>query len=113
VADAVVRATALHWASDDYPGFVEIAVVDEAGREHRIIEKVAVLTTSDLTPASAFPVELWIRADTGSTEGEKVHITFAHAVETTEGLTSLSLSVKDVRWGKSDGAGQGSLMGPG
>jgi len=98
VADAIVRASALRWVSDGQPGVVEVGMVDCDGQEHRVIEKVPVLTTWSLTSASAFPAELWIRADTASIEGDRVEVTFAYSVETAEGLTGLSVPAKDVKW---------------
>ncbi|HEX6076420.1 MAG TPA: hypothetical protein VFZ32_14295 [Micromonosporaceae bacterium] len=98
MADAIVRARALRWVSDDQPGFIEVGIMDGDGREHRIIEKVPVLTTGNLTSATALPAELWIRADTSIIEGERVQVTFAYSVETTEGLTGVSVSASDVKW---------------
>lgn len=98
VADAVVRARAVRWISDDQPGVIEVGVVDGGGREHRIIEKVPVLTTANLTSASALPAELWIRADTGNIESGLVEVTFAYSVETTEGLTGFNVPANNVKW---------------
>ncbi|MEQ7128762.1 hypothetical protein ABN034_30065 [Actinopolymorpha sp. B11F2] len=72
--------------------------MDSDGAEHRIIEKVPVLTRHDFTSASTYPTELWIKADTGSVEGDRVEVTFAHGVQTTDGLTAVSLSANSVKW---------------
>jgi hypothetical protein len=77
---------------------LEVGVEDCDGQEHRIIEKVPVLTNREFTSASTFPADLWIRADTGAVEGEHVEVTFAYSVETTEGLAGLRVSIDDVRW---------------
>ncbi|MEQ7129345.1 hypothetical protein ABN034_33110 [Actinopolymorpha sp. B11F2] len=98
MADAIVRAKALRWISDDQPGVIEVSIVDSDGREHRIIEKVPVLTSREFTSASAFPADLWIRADTGTIEGERVQVFFAYSVETTEGLIGLAVATADVKW---------------
>lgn len=98
MADAIVRATAVRWVSDDQPGAIEVGIVDSDGQEHRIIEKVPVLTHREITSASAFPADLWIKADAGTVECEHVEVTLAHSVETTEGLTELRVATKDVKW---------------
>lgn len=98
MADAIVRGQALRWVSDDQPGWVEVNLVDADGDEHRIIEKAPVLTTVAFTSASPFPAELWIKVDTGLVVGGRVHIMFAAAVETTDGLRDMHMSVDDVVW---------------
>jgi hypothetical protein len=98
MADAIVRATALRWVSDDQPGVIEVGIVDSDGQQHRIIEKVPVLSNREFTSASAFPAEVWIRADTGTVAGARVHVTLSHSVETTEGVTGLSVATNDVKW---------------
>lgn len=45
MTDVIVRATARGWASGSFPGGLEVSIVDAAGQEHRIVEKVPVLTT--------------------------------------------------------------------
>jgi len=72
--------------------------VDSDGREHRIIEKVPVLTNREITSASAFPADLWVTADTGTVDGNRVQVTLAHSVETTKGLAVLSVATEDVKW---------------
>lgn len=98
MANATVRATALRWISDDQPGFIQVGIVDGEGREHHIIEKVPVLTTDVLTSASAFPAEVWVRADASNVDSGRAEVMFANSVETTEGLTGLSVAGKDVKW---------------
>ena len=72
--------------------------MDSDGQEHRIIEKVPVLAHREITSASAFPADLWIKADAGTVECEHVEVTLAQSVETTEGLTELRVATKDVKW---------------
>ena len=98
MADAIVRATAIRWASDDQPAVIEVGIVDSDGQEHRIIEKVPVPTHRNITSASAFPADLWINADAGTVVGEHVEVTLAHPVETTEGLTQLRVAIRNVKW---------------
>lgn len=98
MTEAIVRAQVLRWVSDDEPGWIEVALVDADGREHRIIEKVPVLTTRSITAASSFPAEFWVRADTGEVNDERVEITFAYAVETTEGRSAVQMRTADIKW---------------
>jgi hypothetical protein len=72
--------------------------VDADGHEHRIVEKVPVFSDRNMTAASAFPTEFWLRADTGDVDNERVQVTFAHAVETTEGRSGVQVHTADVKW---------------
>ena len=98
MADAIVRAHAVRWVSDDFPGWIEVGLVDADGYEHRIVEKVPVLTTRDLTAASEFPSEFWLKADTREVNDQRVQVNFAFAVETTEGHSGVQVSIADVKW---------------
>lgn len=66
-----VRASAIRWASDDFPGWVEASVRDARGRDHRIAEKVPVLTPLTINADSTFPIEFWIEAEMNSSQGVK------------------------------------------
>jgi hypothetical protein len=97
VVDAMVLAVALRWVSDDQPaGWVEVSVKDADGADHRIIDKVVVLTQNDLTSASPYPTPIWIEANTETIDSETVEITLAHNVETTEGLSSIRVPAGSV-----------------
>jgi hypothetical protein len=98
MADAIVRAQVLRWISSDFPGWIEVGLGDADGQEHRIVEKVRVLTRRGVTAASTFPQEFWIQAETGDVRGERVLVTFADAVETTEGRASVQMRAADVKW---------------
>lgn len=98
MADAIVRAQALRWVSDDQPGWIEVGLVDADGQEHRIIDKVPVLTSRSITAESAFPAELWLKADAGEVNGERVEVTFDSAVETTDGRAGAPMRTADVKW---------------
>jgi hypothetical protein len=91
-----VRATAVRWESDHFPGVIEVVVVDAHRREHRIIEKLPVLTMLDITADSAFPIELWIDAELDGVDGDEVAVTFSHGVETIDGAQGLTVSSADV-----------------
>lgn len=96
--DAIVRAEALRWVSDDQPGWIEVAIVDGEGAEHRIVEKVPVLTRHDFTSASTYPSELWLEVEARRVEGDRVQVRLVHGVETTEGLTGVTVLSHNVRW---------------
>lgn len=98
MADAIVRATAIRWLSDDQPAVIEVGLVDSDGQEHRIIEKLPGPHASRYHVGTAFPADLWIKADAGTVVGEHVEVTLAHPVETTEGLTQLRVAIRYVKW---------------
>lgn len=98
VTDVIVRATALGWASDEFPGWLEAEVVDANGQAHRIVEKVPVLTTDEFTIATPLPTESWIIADMQHVDVGQVDITFRYSTKTRGGLKSLTLKADDVRW---------------
>jgi hypothetical protein len=96
VADAIVRAQAIRWVDDSFPGWIEVKVVDAAGRDHRIVGKVPILTTLDLRSDTSFPTELWIGADTTEIEGDHVTARLKW-VDIQEGLNEL-IAAADVGW---------------
>jgi hypothetical protein len=97
VADAIVRAQATRWVDDRSPGWIEVMVVDAAGRDHRIVNEVPILTTLDIRSDTSFPVELWIRAESSDVDGDHVTARLKW-VETQEGLNELVIATADVRW---------------
>lgn len=94
----IVRATAMRWADDHFPGWIEVDLVDAEGRTHRIVEKVPVLAKAGITAASTFPFELWIQAEFERMNGGSALVRFAHGVETTDGLHLIEMDRHDVRW---------------
>ena len=98
MVEVIVRATATRWESDWFPGWVEASVLDARGQEHRIIEKVPVLTSAEITADSPFPFEFWIDAEMESINGEDVTVSFRHGIETIDGLGSLTVLAADVKW---------------
>jgi hypothetical protein len=80
-----------------FPGWIEVKVIDAAGRDHRIVDKVPILTTLDMRSDTSFPAELRIGADTGHTDGDHVTARLKW-VETQEGLNELVIATTDVRW---------------
>lgn len=91
-----VRAAVTRWESDEVPGWIELSVVDAAGKDHRIVEKVPVLTTMEITSESAFPLEIWLGVEAGQVHCDKVAVTFLHGIETVNGASELVVSAADV-----------------
>lgn len=91
-----VRASVVRWHSDDFPGWIEVSILDAQGQDHRVLEKVPVLTARDLTPDAPYPLELWVDAEEGDVVGDEVTVMLAHGVETVGGQRSLILSSADV-----------------
>ena len=92
MSELIVRATALRWESDAFPGWIQVVVHDRAGRPHHIVEKVPVLTQAIITAASVLPRELWLSATYERMEGDDVIVRFGEGVETTGGLHELAVS---------------------
>lgn len=98
MTEVIVRTTAVGWASDEAPGWIELEVVDADGRSHRLVAKVPVLTTRPITAASNFPRELWLRAKFDRVDGETAVIRFMDDVVATDGLDQVRVDMDAVRW---------------
>lgn len=94
----IIRAMAVRWAADEFPGWIEVDLVDAVGRSHRLVEKVPVLTSANITAVSAFPLEMWLQAEFERMEGDAVVVRLVEGVATTEGLDMISMEVDAVRW---------------
>lgn len=79
----------VRWQSDDFPGWVEVSVRDARGRDHRIIEKVPVLTSLPVTADSRFPMPFWIDAEAESIDGDEIVVVLPEGTVTIEGNGSL------------------------
>ncbi|MFC7548213.1 hypothetical protein [Plantactinospora sp. GCM10030261] len=91
-----LKALAVRWRSDDFPGWVEVLIRDARGQVHRIIEKVPVLTSLNMTRDSSFPLQFWIEARTESVDGGEMVVTLPYGIESTEGKRSLVVVPVDV-----------------
>jgi hypothetical protein len=91
-----LRAAAVRWHSDDFPGWIEVSVRDAFGQDHRIIEKVPVITMLDIRAESNFPIVFWIEAEIESVDGGSAVVMLPYAMETTEGKRSLAVLPADV-----------------
>ena len=66
---AYVKAVALRWASDDFPGWIEIGITDASGTECRFVEKQPVVDARDeLTEATSYPVVIEVACEVVSSE---------------------------------------------
>ena len=80
------------FVDDHWPGFVECALIDAHGRKHLFIEKVPVVTLSDLDSNSIYPTAgiLGCELVKGSTEPRtdiiSVSTTNPWGIESTQGL---------------------------
>lgn len=64
-----LRALAVRWVTDDFPGFVEVAITDATGRTWSLVEKDPVIGAEGiLTPEAAYPIELELECDVISSE---------------------------------------------
>jgi len=93
----VVRfaATAVRWVSDEpQPGIVEIVVRDATGREHHMFEKNLVVAPvgTDLLDDSDYPITFLMEAVAEPAADALVLVTLPWTMETTEGLTELTIS---------------------
>lgn len=93
-----MRTKVLGWADTDFPGTLELALIDAEGAEHRVLEKAAVLTSTDVPGEGPLPRELWIRGESSETANGRVRVALAYGVETTDGLAVLDLPIDDVVW---------------
>jgi hypothetical protein len=98
MVEVIVGATATRWEADEFPGWVEAPVLDARGQEHRIVEKVPVLTFARGHGRLVVPFEFWIAAAMESIDGKDVTVSFSHGVETTDGLGGLAVSAADMIW---------------
>lgn len=87
-----VRVTPVGWDFDSFPGVVEVVVRDAGGRRHRIIDKIPVLTSMEVSSEPVPPIEMWVDAELVSTHGDRVTVSFAHNVETVDGVRLLTVN---------------------
>jgi hypothetical protein len=98
VTEVIVRATAVRWVDDAFPGWIEVTLNAVDGHTHRIVEKVPVLTNAEITADTTFPFELWVRGASSRVDRNAAEVTLAYDVVTTEGLATLTIVTKDVVW---------------
>lgn len=94
----LVRAKAVRWASDDFPGWVEVVVRDFTGTKHSIVEKVPVLSSAPITKDSSFPQEWWVRGESDHVDADRALVVLDHDVQTSAGLRSFYCATQDVKW---------------
>lgn len=59
-----LRVLAVRWVSDDFPGWVEVAITDATGRTWSLVEKRPVIEAEGiLTAEAAYPIALELECD--------------------------------------------------
>lgn len=96
---AMVRGVVTRWWDDWQPGFVEFLLTDVDGVDHLIHEKVPALTIEELTPATAYPRELWIDADVLSRGTDYADVRLCWDVQTDDGRTDFTVPLSSIRAG--------------
>ncbi len=89
---------AIRLESDDFSGWIAVAIRDANGQEHLIVEKVPVLTTLPLSAASSYPIALWLDATTHAGRVDPVAVSLVHGVQTVTGVSDVNLAAADVKW---------------
>lgn len=84
------------WHSDDFPGWIDVSIRDAFGTNHRVVEKVPVVTSLTVTSESSFPMEIWIGAKAELGDQDELLVTLLDGVETTDGLDRLAIKREDV-----------------
>ena len=89
-----LRVLIVRLVDPDQPGWVECAFSDADGLEHRVVEKVPVVSTEHLDGRSTYPIEGAIACQIVQEEGDTVTVDIAvpWGVETTTGATTLRVS---------------------
>ncbi|MEO8043055.1 MAG: hypothetical protein ABI646_10625 [Acidobacteriota bacterium] len=92
-----IKVEITRFVDDHQPGFVECLLIDAHGKEHLFIEKVPVVTLSDLNESSSYPAEGVIGCEVlkGSLDTDIDIITVSTeqpwGIESTEGLLVFDL----------------------
>lgn len=104
VVTTYIRAQIIRWVSDDFPGFVECRFADRFGREWAVIEKLPVLTDTELRSNSQFPQPALIacevvarQQDDNGREIANITTLTPSAIETTDGTTSFQLYAEQLQ----------------
>ena len=97
MADAMVRAEMIRFTDYHDPGWIEVCLVDADGHTHQIVEKEPILTDRNMREETPYPTELWLRAEATEVHHDRVQVTFAYGVETTDGRTAIQVSTADVK----------------
>lgn len=91
--------SAIGWVDDgSLPVSVEVTVTDVQGKMHHIIDKEPVLVSIPIALDRTFPVSLGVRGICVRVDEDAVEVRFAYDVQTTEGLSALTVRADDVHW---------------
>jgi hypothetical protein len=92
------RAVALALHDDHWPGWIEVSIRDAKGEEHRIVEKIPVLTQVEISPDTTFPFEFWMAGETATEVADGILVTLPYSIETSKGATRITISRSDAKW---------------
>ena len=92
-----VRAQAVRWVSDDFPGWVEVRLVDAAGRAWPLVDNVPAFVDDESLSASAdYPVEVALRAVAVATDDAgSVVVRLGHGLEASDGTAQFTVRAED------------------
>lgn len=96
---AEVRARAVRWVADDFPGWVEVQLADATGRVWSIVDKAPVFVDDGtLSASAAYPIDITVQAvvlevdDTGS-----ALVRLDHGLSASDGTEQFTVPVENVR----------------
>lgn len=96
-----VKVEIVRFVDEHQPGFVEVELVDAAGRVHTFVEKVPVVTEEALSADSKYPCNGVIRCQVvGDTKDGLVQIDTGQpdGVESLEGETRFAVASSELRF---------------
>jgi hypothetical protein len=93
-----VRAEAVRWVDEEFPGWVEVRIAEHDGAEAIVVDKAPVFDNADrLLPGVEFPVELELPCDVLRWEPSQHHgrsavVVLHHHIEDQAGRTEFRVS---------------------
>lgn len=67
-----MRAAAVRWVEDGFPGWAELVLADAAGRSWHLVDKVPVFGDERLTADAAYPFDVRVDCDVLRDNGDGV-----------------------------------------
>lgn len=98
MTQVIVEATAVRRLSHDDAGWIEVEVVDAAGRAHRVVTRAREGANGSITAESSVPSRPGLLAEYVRMEAGTVVIRFADDAATTEGVDEVRMDVDLVHW---------------
>lgn len=97
-----VRGRVVRWVDHEFPGWIEVEIVEADGNRVALVDKVPVFYAGDdLTPDTTLPVDLNVDCDVLQREqtpeaGEVVTVRLRHYVEDEDGRTTFQIHADQV-----------------